>query len=144
MALEDANLSNGCLWAAKGSHKAGLARRFLLGPNNTGLTFDQPAPQYDLSEFEPLEVPAGTLVLLQGEVVHYSAENTSPVSRHSYSMHVVESAPGVTWSAGNWAHREGRLPFEPFYDETAADQQPQQQQPAAAAQEAAPAPCEQR
>lgn len=41
-------------------------------------------------------------MLLQGENVHYSAENTSPVSRHSYSMHLVESAPGVTWSADNW------------------------------------------
>ena len=56
--------------------------------------FDQAAPEYDLSQFEPVECSAGTLVLLQGENVHYSAENTSPISRHSYSMHFGEGAPG--------------------------------------------------
>jgi hypothetical protein len=66
------------------------------------VSFDTPQPSYDLAKFVPLECPAGTLVLLHGENVHYSAENTSPISRHSYSMHVVESAPGVAWSPDNW------------------------------------------
>ena len=30
----------------------------------------------------------GALVVLHGENVHYSAPNTSPVSRHAYSMHM--------------------------------------------------------
>lgn len=42
----------------------------------------------------------------QGENVHYSCENKSPVSRHSYSMHVVESAPGTLWSPDNWCVRQ--------------------------------------
>jgi phytanoyl-CoA hydroxylase len=74
------------------------------------------APSYDLSTFVPLECPAGTLVLLHGENVHYSAENTSDASRHSYSMHVVESAPGVAWSPDNWAQRPPDMPWEPLYE----------------------------
>ncbi|EFJ46040.1 hypothetical protein VOLCADRAFT_81992 [Volvox carteri f. nagariensis] len=100
-ALEDATRDNGCLWAIPGIHKEGLRRRFLLAPDGS-VFFDKPQPAYDMSAFVPLECPAGTLVLLHGENVHYSAENTSPVSRHSYSMHLVESANGVAWSSDNW------------------------------------------
>ncbi|PNW72371.1 hypothetical protein CHLRE_16g673281v5 [Chlamydomonas reinhardtii] len=113
-ALEDCTKDNGCLWAMPGIHKDGLKRRFTLGPGGK-VSFDAPQPAYDLSQFVPLECPAGTLVLLQGENVHYSAENTSPVSRHSYSMHLVESAPGVTWSADNWAQRAPENPWQPLY-----------------------------
>ncbi|KAG2434181.1 hypothetical protein HXX76_007907 [Chlamydomonas incerta] len=113
-ALEDCTKDNGCLWAMPGIHKDGLKRRFTLGPGGK-VAFDAPQPAYDLSQFVPLECPAGTLVLLQGENVHYSAENTSPVSRHSYSMHLVESAPGVTWSADNWAQRGQDNPWQPLY-----------------------------
>jgi hypothetical protein len=59
------------------------------------------AQEWDLSQFEPVEVKAGALVLLHGCNVHYSAENTSPVSRHAYSIHVVESA-ATAWSPDNW------------------------------------------
>ncbi|KAG2447298.1 hypothetical protein HYH02_007628 [Chlamydomonas schloesseri] len=113
-ALEDCTRDNGCLWAMPGIHKDGLKRRFTLGPGGK-VSFDAPQPDYDLSQFVPLECPAGTLVLLQGENVHYSAENTSPVSRHSYSMHLVESGPGVAWSADNWAHRASDNPWQPLY-----------------------------
>ncbi|GLC44498.1 hypothetical protein PLESTM_001606600 [Pleodorina starrii] len=113
-ALEDATRDNGCLWALPGIHKEGLKRRFLLAPDGS-VSFDGPRPMYDMSAFVPLECPAGTLVLLHGENVHYSAENTSPVSRHSYSMHLVESAPGVTWSPDNWAQRSPDNPWQPLY-----------------------------
>lgn len=51
-------------------HKQGLTRRFILTPDR-GVTFDRPPPQYQLDKFEPLECPAGTLVLL-----HVSAPST--------------------------------------------------------------------
>lgn len=47
-----------------------------------------------------------------------SAENTSPVSRHSWALHVVESAPGYTWAADNWAQRPADNPWQPLYDDT--------------------------
>lgn len=121
LALEDANLANGCLWGWKGIHKQGLARRFKRLPQG-GVGFDGPAPDWTshLDEFEPIECEAGTLVLLHGENVHYSAENTSPVSRHSWALHVVESTPGFEWAADNWAHRKPELAWMPLYDNSSS------------------------
>lgn len=58
--------SNGCLWGLKGSHTAGVARRFVRNAATGALEFDRPAPSYDLGAFDPIEVKAGTLVLLHG------------------------------------------------------------------------------
>lgn len=66
------------------------------------LSFTAPAPEYDLAAFTPVECAAGTLIVLHGANVHYSAPNLSPVSRHSYTMHFVEGAQGSTWAADNW------------------------------------------
>jgi len=102
LALEDATLLNGCLWAIPGSHKSnsllpfrsclarrisllefslsnfffscsvvfkdGLVRRFLRGEN--GVYFDQPSPSYDQKDFVPIEVKAGSLVLIHGDLIH--------------------------------------------------------------------------
>lgn len=117
LALEDATRANGCLWGLKGIHKQGLARRFKRLPQG-GVGFDGPPAEYDLDQFEPIECAAGTLVLLHGANVHYSAENTSPVSRHSWALHVVESAPGFAWAPDNWAQRPADNPWQPLYDES--------------------------
>eukprot|EP00878_Enallax_costatus_P002888 GHUV01003082.1.p1 GENE.GHUV01003082.1~~GHUV01003082.1.p1 ORF type:complete len:349 (+),score=56.95 GHUV01003082.1:509-1555(+) len=122
LALEDANKDNGCLWAIKGIHKQGLSRRFKRLPEG-GVGFDGPAATYDLTQAVPIECEAGTLVLLHGENVHYSAENTSPASRHSWALHFIEGAPGYEWGSDNWAHRKAGLAWEPLYDHTAAAQQ---------------------
>ena len=84
--------------------------------------FDNPAPSYDLELFDPIECEAGTLVLLHGENVHYSAENTSPVSRHSWALHFVESSPGCAWAADNWAQSQT---WEPLYDHSSSQQHQQ-------------------
>ena len=70
LALEDTTRSNGCLWGLKGVHKQGLSRRFKRLPQG-GVGFDGPPAEYDLSQFEPIECAAGTLVLLHGANVHY-------------------------------------------------------------------------
>ena len=46
----------------------GLARRFLK--ESTGVRYDNEATEWDISAFVPLEVKAGTLVLLHGDLVH--------------------------------------------------------------------------
>ena len=63
-------------------------------------TFDCDAPNYDLSAFKPLEMKAGSMVVLHGANVHFSKENSSPKSRHAYSVHYVERDAG--WPAENW------------------------------------------
>nr|GEW86843.1 phytanoyl-CoA dioxygenase [Tanacetum cinerariifolium] len=99
LALEDATIVNGCLWAIPGSHKDGLVRRFIRDDN--GVHFDKPSPSYDQKDFVPVEVKAGSLVLIHGDLIHQSFENQSSKSRHAYSLHVIDT-DGCKWAADNW------------------------------------------
>jgi hypothetical protein len=56
---------------------------------------------------------------LPGRLLDCSKENSSPHSRHAYSIHFVEGAPGYRWVPDNWLQRTPDLPFEPLYDRTA-------------------------
>ncbi|KAJ7569173.1 hypothetical protein O6H91_01G064300 [Diphasiastrum complanatum] len=114
LALEDATVENGCLWILSKSHKGGTARRFLR--DHSGVRFDKESPNYDFSEFVPVEVKRGSLVVLHGDVVHQSFENTSEKSRHAYTFHVVEGSR-CSWSKDNWLQRKSEFPAEPLYDE---------------------------
>ncbi|XP_020405969.1 phytanoyl-CoA dioxygenase 2 isoform X1 [Zea mays] len=99
LALEDATINNGCLWAIPGSHKKGLVR--LMVRDENGTHFDRPSPVYDQKEFVPLEVKSGALVVIHGDLIHQSFENLSPASRHAFSLHVVDTE-GCKWSEDNW------------------------------------------
>lgn len=46
----------------------GLVRRFIRG--DEGVYFDQPSPSYDDKDFVPVEVKAGSLVVLHGDLIH--------------------------------------------------------------------------
>jgi len=170
VALENADRSNGCLWAVPGSHRDGGGlpeRRFVLrgaeeeevdgegkeergqggeggaeaaagkdagggggggGGDDKGATekkqqsrsrlaFTAPPPEHDLSRAVPVECAAGTLVLLHGHALHYSGENTSAASRHSYTTHVVEGGKGLSWARDNWLQRPEGDGFVPLYDD---------------------------
>uniref|UniRef100_M8BN74 Phytanoyl-CoA dioxygenase domain-containing protein 1 n=1 Tax=Aegilops tauschii TaxID=37682 RepID=M8BN74_AEGTA len=101
LALEDATITNGCLWAIPGSHKNGLKRRMIRDENGTH--FDRPSPLYDQKEFVPLEMKSAFF---------HSFENLSPVSRHALSLHVVDME-GCKWSKDNWIQR--KTAPEPLY-----------------------------
>ncbi|KAL5663265.1 hypothetical protein ACJX0J_023373, partial [Zea mays] len=98
LALEDATINNGCLWAIPGSHKKGLVRRMIRDENGTH--FDCPSPAYDQKEFVPLEVKSGALVVIHGDLIHQSFENLSPASRYAFSLHVIDTE-GCEWSKDN-------------------------------------------
>ncbi len=105
-ALEDATLENGCLWAIPGGHKTGLKKRFAraeTGGTKMEVLDDSPWPDERLV---PLEVKAGTLVLLHGLLPHMSYANRSPKSRHAYAVHVVDGT--ARYPAENWLRREMR------------------------------------
>lgn len=120
LALEDATIENGCLWALPGSHKAGVHKHFVRDPIDSAVSFTGAMPEIDMNEFEPVEVKAGTLVLLHGANLHMSRENKSGKSRHAFSVHCVEGAPGVNYRSDNWLQRKKDFPFEPLYDDTTA------------------------
>ncbi|XP_058184363.1 phytanoyl-CoA dioxygenase [Rhododendron vialii] len=110
LALEDANILNGCIWAIPGSHKDGLVRRFTR--DEEGVHFDRPFPSYDQKDFVPIEVKAGSLVVIHGDLIHQSFENQSSKSRHAYSLHTVDTV-GCKWAPDNWIRR--KVDPEPLY-----------------------------
>eukprot|EP00873_Tetraselmis_striata_P035894 jgi/Tetstr1/456158/TSEL_042926.t1 len=115
LAVEDATKDNGCLWASSHHHRHGVSRRMVVNSERR-IEFDKPPVEYDMAEFQPLEMRAGSLVVLHGENVHYSSPNTSDISRHAYSMHMVEGAQGVAWAPDNWAQRGADDMWEPLYE----------------------------
>jgi phytanoyl-CoA hydroxylase len=114
-AIEDATLENGCLWAAPGGHKSGLRQVFKRAggmTDNDGTMFEMldptplPTPPSDLL---PIEVPAGTLVVLHGLLPHWSGPNRSTRSRHAYSVHCISGS--AEYPAWNWLQRPTELPL---------------------------------
>lgn len=112
-ALEDATLDNGCLWAAPGAHRAPLRKVFKrLGDDDAGTEFDilDPTPLPDApQDLVPLEVPAGTMVLLDGRLPHWSDVNRSGRSRHAYTLHCISAA--ADYPDWNWLQRPRDMPL---------------------------------
>lgn len=108
LAVEDATLENGCLWAVPGSHRAVPAprRRFVRNPDGPGTVFVPADDREPLSTdgAVPLPVPRGSLVLINGSLVHFSHPNKSDRSRHAFAVHVVDGA--CEYPADNWLQRE--------------------------------------
>jgi phytanoyl-CoA hydroxylase len=112
-AVEDATLDNGCLWAAPGGHRGPLRQRFERAgaTDGDGTRFVEldstplPTPPEGLV---PLEVPAGTLVVLHGLLPHWSDVNRSATSRHAYSLHCVSAA--ARYPTANWLQRPATMP----------------------------------
>lgn len=103
-ALEDADRSNGCLWVQPGGHRTPLRNRFISDGRSAKLhTIDStPWPSFD--EAVPVEVRAGTLVVFNGLLPHYSAPNRSPHSRHAYTLHAVDGT--ARYASTNWLQRK--------------------------------------
>jgi len=107
LALDDAQVENGCLWGIPGSHNVPTKNRFKLNEKRDGVYFDKPNSSIDWpdhSHFVPLNVEAGGLVVIHGNVIHKSEENTSDKPRHAFTLHFMESTD--VWDRDNWLQRE--------------------------------------
>jgi len=77
MALDDATVDNGCLWVLPGSHRPGV-----LYPDRDhhDSRFDCEVEAYDFpyrdEDAVPVEVPAGSVVLFNGYLLHMSLPNS--------------------------------------------------------------------
>ena len=112
-ALEDATLSNGCLWVEPGGHRGPLRERFVKTGNSAArIEKLDTTPWPDNSTAVPVEVSAGTLVVFHGLLPHYSAPNRSPVSRHAYTLHATDAQS--VYSPQNWLQRTADLPVKGF------------------------------
>lgn len=108
-ALEDANKNNGCLWAIPQSHKLDLKYKYIRNGFNAEMVKDSDI-QFDLNKAIPLEVKAGTLIVLHGRLAHFSNYNHSNHSRHAYALHVVDQTS--KYSKNNWLQSDDKKPFK--------------------------------
>ena len=111
-ALEDATLSNGCLWVAPGAHLGPLRQRFVRQGDVVRMDTLDATPWPSGAEARPLEVAAGTLVVFHGLLPHYSAPNRSAVSRHAYTLHATDAQ--ARYAPHNWLQRDASLPLRGF------------------------------
>ena len=112
-ALEDASQENGCMWVIPGGHRNNLKSRFYRNKKGDGTEMEilDNSP-WDMSKLVPLEVSAGTMVILHGLLPHMSYANRSNITRHAYTMHLIEgSADYPEW---NWLQRSSEMPLRGF------------------------------
>ena len=116
IALEDADVENGCLWFIPKSHKQGLSRRMVRIFEGGMLTtkFDGSEAPVNAANFIAGPVKKGTLVLIDGLVMHKSEENNSSRSRHIYTFHMYDSEKSE-WSKENWLQPTEELAFPTLY-----------------------------
>lgn len=110
-ALEDATMENGAMWCLPGAHRMPLKSRFLRrdGKLVTEVLDESPWPE---GPRVGLEAAKGTLIVLHGQLPHYSGPNTSDRSRHAYTLHVIDGE--CRYPADNWLVRGPDLPLRPL------------------------------
>ncbi len=111
IALEDATVENGCLWAKPGGHHTALRERFRR--NGQGGTYMEQldATPVTTGDMQPLEVKQGTCIVLHGLLPHFSMPNTSGCSRQAYALHAIDSK--AVYPTDNWLQRS-KLPLRGF------------------------------
>ena len=112
-ALEDATLENGCMWAIPGEHKNPIKSRFFRSESGEGTEmeiFDD--TPWEISKLVPLEVKAGTMVVLHGLLPHMSFANRSARTRHAYTIHLIEGK--AEYPEWNWLQRPPEMPIRGF------------------------------
>jgi phytanoyl-CoA hydroxylase len=99
IALDDANVTNGCLWVLPGSHGAGV-----IYPEKEidDLRFDCTTAAYQFpyrdEDSIPLEVSAGSAVIFDGYLLHRSLPNTAPGSlRRAVANHYMSAQSLLPW-----------------------------------------------
>jgi phytanoyl-CoA hydroxylase len=111
IALEDADETNGCMWAEPGGHHRPLHQRFVREGRSTRMEMLDPAPLPEAG-LVPICAPKGSLVLLHGQLPHCSGPNHSGRSRHAYALHLIDGA--CRYSPDNWLQRSSDLPLRGF------------------------------
>ena len=110
-ALEDATLENGAMWCLPGAHRMALKSRFRRRDDRlvTETLDETPWPNGPRA---PLEAAKGSLIVLHGQLPHYSGANLSDRSRHAYTLHAIDGT--CRYLDDNWLVRGPDLPFRPL------------------------------
>lgn len=111
VAIDDATTENGCMWAIPGGHQIATKSRFVRADRTTSTEVFDDEP-YPIESAIALEAPSGTLIVLDGQLPHWSDHNTSSAPRQAYTLHVIDGA--AHWSENNWLQRDPVMPFRGF------------------------------
>ena len=114
VALQDATVQNGCLWAIPGAHSQPLKSRFVRLDDGTTKTNMYDDSAWDLTQMQALPVAAGSLIVLHGHLPHMSYANNSPHSRHAYTLHLMDKQSQPGYARDNWLQRPPEMPFSGF------------------------------
>lgn len=99
IALDDANVTNGCLWVLPGSHRHG----YLWPTRAHGRPdeFDSSDEAYGFDDFAAVavEVPAGSVVFFNGYLLHRSLRNRSGGYRRALVNHYCNGWSLLPWAA---------------------------------------------
>ncbi len=63
-------------------------------------------------KWESVPVPKGALIVIHGSLVHMSQHNSSNLSRHAYTFHMIEAHS--TYSSENWLQLPKGKSFRSF------------------------------
>ena len=112
-ALEDASLENGCMWAIPGGHRNDLKSSFFRNEKGDGTEMEiiDDSP-WETSKLVPLEVRAGSMIVLHGLLPHMSHANRSESTRHAYTLHIIEGL--ADYPEWNWLQRPTEMPLRGF------------------------------
>lgn len=117
--LEDCTTENGCLWFwPRSHHDHPISKRMVRDPSKVGTIFietgekEGPAPRD--SDWVPVEVKAGDIVLIHGSSVHKSEHNHSDKTRYAYTFHMIEG--GLPYPKNNWLQNSDGSEFTPLFE----------------------------
>lgn len=101
--LEDATLENGCLWGAPGTHRDGLVKRWVRTCRDNSknemrfepvIRDEKDAEAFvdreDKADYVPVEMKAGSVIVLHGHFLHKSNGNESSKGREAYTFHLAD------------------------------------------------------
>ena len=101
LAIDDATVDNGCLWAVPGSHQRGVIYPV---KDHGSSEWDATPGAYGFEEGEaaavPLEVNSGSLVVFNGYVLHGSHKNRSAGYRRVLVNHYMSGESMLPWDQG--------------------------------------------
>ena len=100
-AIEDANIENGCLQIDPSGGSFPLKEQFKRYDDDTTELIElhqEPWPEDHTAQ--PLEVKAGSLIVFNGNLPHYSGPNRSAKSRHAFTLHITSA--NAEYDKHNW------------------------------------------
>jgi phytanoyl-CoA hydroxylase len=100
IALDDADLENGCLWVLPGSHRMGYLHPTREHGNREEFDASDEAYGFDDTDAVAVEVQAGDVVFFNGYLLHRSFRNRSTRTRRALVNHYMNAWSLLPWMMG--------------------------------------------